>query len=181
MVEMERCPPQMRGCVKWFDPGKGFGFIVADDGGPDILLHVNALRAFGQSTVCDGAMVSVRVQQTDRGLQAAEVIEIEPPLDSEADAAGAPAEAEEYAQLPLEPARVKWFDRVKGFGFGNVFGRAEDVFIHMEALRRSGFADLQPGEAVALRIVEGDRGRLAVMVAPWEMALREPAPDSAAD
>ena len=67
--------------------------------------------------------------------------------------------------LPLEPARVKWFDKGKGFGFANVFGRPEDVFIHAEVLRVSGFADLAAGEAVALRIVEGKRGRMAVQVA----------------
>ena len=66
---------------------------------------------------------------------------------------------------------MKWFDKVKGFGFANVFGRAEDVFIHMEVLRKSGFAELQPGEAVVLRIVDGERGRMAVMISSWETAL----------
>ncbi len=170
MVEMERCLPRMRGSVKWFDPGKGFGFIVAEEGGPDILLHINTLRSFGQSTVCEGAEVCVHVQQTQRGLQAIEVVEITPPQEALQDESVPDAS---YAALPLEPARVKWFDRAKGFGFGNVFGRDGDVFIHMEALRRSGFSDLEPGEAVALRIIDGDRGRLAVMIAPWEAALRE--------
>lgn len=182
MVEIERGLPRLRGSVKWFDPVKGFGFIVAETGGPDILLHVNALRNFGQSSVCDGAGVVVSVQQTQRGLQAVEVFEITSPEGEAvqgvvADLVEGPLEA-----LPLEPARVKWFDKVKGFGFANVFGRPEDVFIHMEALRRSGFADLQPGEAVALRIAEGDRGRMAVLVASWEAALREPAsPEAGAD
>ncbi|MCC5988770.1 MAG: cold shock domain-containing protein [Pararhodobacter sp.] len=173
MVEMERCLPRMRGSVKWFDPGKGFGFIVSESGGPDILLHVNALRSYGQSTVCDGTTIVVSVQQTPRGLQAVEVVEIVPPVEAEGGDESGQALPAEYLTLPLEPARVKWFDKAKGFGFGNVFGRGEDIFIHMEALRRSGFADLQPGEAVALRIVDGERGRLAVMIAPWEAALRE--------
>ena len=173
MVEMERCLPRMRGSVKWFDPGKGFGFIVAEDGGPDILLHINTLRSYGQGTVCEGAEVCVHVQQTQRGLQAVEVVEIIPPTEATTGGAEELGPDESYADLPLEPARVKWFDRAKGFGFGNVFGRDGDVFIHMEALRRSGFSDLQPGEAVALRIIDGDRGRLAVMIAPWEAALRQ--------
>ena len=75
--------------------------------------------------------------------------------------------------LALEPARVKWFDKGKGFGFANVFGRPEDVFIHAEVLRVSGFADLAAGEAVALRIIEGRRGRMAVQVISWETATRE--------
>lgn len=170
MVEVELGLPRVRGSVKWFDPAKGFGFIVADEGGPDILLHVNALRNFGQSSVCDRAGIEVSVQQTQRGLQAVEVFEVLPPDDCDLDEApGEPVDP----SLPLEPARIKWFDKVKGFGFANVFGRPEDVFIHMEVLRKSGFAELQPGEAVVLRIVEGERGRMAVSIASWETALHK--------
>ena len=174
MVEMERGLPRVRGSVKWFDPAKGFGFIVADSGGPDILLHVNALRNFGQSSVCDRAGIVVTVQQTQRGLQAVEVFEVTPPADEDGEVPeGVVPLDEETAALPLEPARVKWFDKVKGFGFANVYGRPEDVFIHIEVLRRSGFADLQPGEAVCLRVIEGKRGRMAAQVTAWDAALRD--------
>jgi CspA family cold shock protein len=174
MVETERGLPRVRGVVKWFDPGKGFGFIVADNGGPDILLHVNALRNYGQSSVSDRAGIEVSVQVTERGLQAVEVFEITPPLGEAVSGAPAAEAAFDAATLalPLEPARVKWFDKGKGFGFANVFGRPEDVFVHMEVLRKSGFAELQPGEGVGLRIVQGERGRMAVMIAAWDSALK---------
>jgi CspA family cold shock protein len=166
---------EVQGRVKWFDPVKGFGFVVSDDGGPDILLHANVLRNFGQSSVADGAGISVRIQQTQRGAQAVEVLSIAPPETSGLpvldDLGGNPLP--DPATQPLEPARVKWFDKGKGFGFANVFGRSEDVFIHIEVLRMSGFADLQPGEAVGLRIVDGRRGRMATQVTSWEAALRE--------
>lgn len=166
--------PELEGHVKWFDPGKGFGFIVSEAARGDILLHANVLRNFGQSSVADGAGIRVKVQHTARGVQAVEVVEIHPPATgqivlAEGDAAGLAAD---HSDLPLEPARVKWFDKDKGFGFANVFGRPEDVFIHVEVLRVSGFADLQGGEAVGLRIAEGRRGRMAVQVVSWEMALR---------
>jgi len=173
MSELDGAPPRLRGSVKWFDPGKGFGFIVSDSGGPDILLHVNALRNFGQSSVCDRACIEVSVQQTQRGLQVVEVHAILPPPGEEGEALEPVDVDPSVAALPLEPARVKWFDKIKGFGFANVFGRSEDVFIHMEVLRRSGFADLQPGEAIGLRIVDGERGRMAAMIAPWESAARD--------
>ena len=174
MVEVELGLPRVRGSVKWFDPTKGFGFIVADSGGPDILLHVNALRNFGQSSVCDRAGVLVSVQQTQRGLQAVEVFEVTPPVDEGCEPGHEPEPDDPaHAALPLEPARIKWFDKVKGFGFANVFGRGEDVFIHMEVLRKSGFAELQPGEAVCLRIVDGERGRMAVTITSWETALHK--------
>jgi CspA family cold shock protein len=174
MSEASQKGQTVRGSVKWFDPGKGFGFVVSDSGGPDILLHANVLRNFGQGSVADGSGIVVIVQETARGSQASEVLEITPP---KSDGAAPPlaelsAEPEGVADLPLEPARVKWFDKVKGFGFANIFGRAEDVFIHIEVLRRSGLADLQPGEAVGLRVVDGRRGRMAAAVLAWDAATR---------
>ena len=167
---------RVRGRVKWFDPTKGFGFVVADVGGPDILLHANVLRNFGQSSVADAAGIEITVQETARGMQALEVLSIEPPepLAFEGEESGDSGMAEPVdLSLPLEPARVKWFDKVKGFGFANVFGRPEDVFLHIEVLRRSGLADLQPGEAVALRVTDGKRGRMATQVTSWESALKD--------
>ncbi len=175
MIEDTTETREVDGRVKWFDPGKGFGFIVDGEGGPDILLHANVLRNFGQGSVADNAGIRVLVQVTPRGAQAVEVLEISPP---ENETRIAPIEdlgdtdPETIAALPLEPARVKWFDKGKGFGFANVFGRGEDVFIHVEVLRRSGFADLAPGEAVCLRVIEGKRGRMAAQVVSWEAALR---------
>ena len=118
------------GLVKWFDPVKGFGFIVSDRGGSDILLHVNVLRNFGQSSVADGARIDLRAHRTERGVQATEVLAIHPPEGAMAshltDIVG--LDSEVVASSPLEPARVKWFDKGKGFGFANVFGKSEDVF-----------------------------------------------------
>ena len=70
--------------------------------------------------------------------------------------------------MPFVAARVKWFDKAKGFGFANVFGNAEDVFVHVEVLRRFGLSDLQPGEAVAIRVVDGPRGKMAGEVRSWD-------------
>jgi len=165
---------RIQGRVKWFDPVKGFGFILADEGGPDILLHANVLRNFGQGSVADGAGIDVFIQKTARGAQAVEIVMITPP-EGTAVMQSEDLTAEQLgsiSELPIEAARVKWFDKGKGFGFANVFRRAEDVFVHIEVLRQSGFADLQPGEAVGLRIIEGKRGRMAVQVLSWEAALR---------
>lgn len=165
----------VHGNVKWFDPVKGFGFVVADEGGPDILLHVNVLRNFGQSSVADGSRIEILAQATDRGVQAVEVLKIEPPEASDGDALAdfSEIDPEVMAAAKLEAARVKWFDKGKGFGFANVFGRADDVFVHIEVLRRSGLADLQAGEAVALKVVDGKRGRMATEVRSWESVLEE--------
>lgn len=164
----------VRGRVKWFDPAKGYGFVVSDDIGPDILLHAKVLRNFGQGSISEGVEVSLTIQKTERGVQAVEVLEIRVPLVQTAFADNGLVDytAEDLAAQKLQPGRVKWFDKAKGFGFANVFGDNDDVFIHIEVLRRSGFADLQSGEAVGLKIIDGKRGRMAIQVAAWEAALR---------
>ncbi|MBS0122766.1 cold-shock protein [Thetidibacter halocola] len=173
MTQEDNTDARLKGRVKWFDPAKGFGFVVAEAGGSDILLHANVLRNFGQSSVADGARIEIAVQRTERGMQATVVFRIEPPEET----AAVPLadfddiDPEEMANAPLEPARVKWFDRAKGFGFANVFGKPEDVFIHVEVLRRSGLADLLPGEALAIRVIQGKRGRMAMEIHAWESAL----------
>ncbi|WP_411975223.1 cold shock domain-containing protein [Sulfitobacter faviae] len=162
----------LEGVVKWFDPVKGFGFVVADAGGADILLHVNVLRNYGQSSVADGARVAVRVQQTERGAQAIEVLSVEAPSELPAAVVEfAGFDPEQLATAEFEPARVKWFDKAKGFGFANVFGCAEDVFLHIDVLRQSGLCDLQPGEALAMRVIVGDRGHLAAEVSSWDAVI----------
>ncbi|MDO5631407.1 MAG: cold shock domain-containing protein [Paracoccus sp. (in: a-proteobacteria)] len=160
------------GLIKWFDPAKGYGFVLDSGGGPDILLHANVLRNFGQGSVADNARVRVRVVPTTRGLQATEVLSVAPP---EGDGTPPIADLDESViaqleNLPLRPARVKWFDKSKGFGFANIFGHSDDVFLHVEVLRHSGLSDLAVGEAVALRVIEGPRGLMAAQVSAWDRA-----------
>ena len=163
----------LHGHVKWFDPVKGFGFIVAERGGSDVLLHANVLRNYGQSSVADGTPIWFKAQSTARGLQAIVVVKIESAIGlpinlSEEDNR---LTTEELLQLPIQAARVKWFDKSKGFGFANVWGHAEDVFLHVEVVNHSGFADLQAGEAVCLRVTDGKRGKMAVQVLSWDSAV----------
>jgi len=166
---------EVAGVVKWFDGSKGFGFLTDPDGGSDILLHANVLRNFGQSSVAEGARVRAMVQQTPRGIQAVEILEIDAPATEPMPAIAdlCSATPEEVAKLPLLPARVKWFDKAKGFGFANIFEQKADVFLHVEVLRHSGFSDLAVGEAIALRVVDGRRGLMAAQVLSWEKAATE--------
>ena len=168
----------VQGQIKWFDPVKGFGFLADSLGGPDVLLHANVLQSFGQSSIADGAVVAVRAVSTPRGRQAAAVLSIQPPPSSGQapipDLSALPKD--KLDTLPLLPARVKWFDKAKGFGFANVFGQRGDVFLHVEVLRHGGFADLLPGEAVVVRVIDGPRGYIAAQILAWDRAV----PDSGA-
>lgn len=166
----------LRGQVKWFDTAKGFGFVVVDGCKSDILLHANVLRSFGRNSITAASKVEITVQETDRGCQAVEIISIDSPvaaisLELVREILGEGVDADPDAEL--EPARVKWFDRGKGFGFVNVFGKHEDIFVHMEVLHACGLSELQPGEAVGVRLANGQRGRMAWDIRVWDQAVIE--------
>ncbi len=165
------------GQVKWYDAVKGYGFVVPDGGGPDIMVHASCVRAFGKMALAEGARVQILAGHGERGLNAQELLEVEEP-EIAAPAPGFSESARPTEFLgpdveigPLVPARVKWFDKQKGFGFVNVFGRTEDVFVHMETVRRCGFQDLASGEGMAVRTFRGPRGLMVAELKLWESAL----------
>lgn len=166
MTELHSSDDSVTGTVKWFDAMRGFGFIVAPGLDRDVLLHINVLRAYGQGSIADGAHVKVRIQTGERGLQVSELLDVTEPDGVEP--SGPDFSRPIPDDVPFEPARVKWFDKGKGFGFANAFKSPEDIFVHAEVLRRFGLAELQPGEAICLRAVTGARGKLAVEVRRWE-------------
>ncbi len=173
------------GQVKWYDPVKGYGFIVPEQGDADVLVHSTCVRGSGRVTLIEGAKIRVLSAKGARGLQAREILEIEDPEPAEQPGFSEDAKPTEFLRQdtqvgPMQPARVKWFDKQKGFGFVNVFGEPEDIFIHMEILRRCGFQDLMSGEAVVVRTFRGPRGLMAAEVGLWESANMQ-APDGKAE
>jgi CspA family cold shock protein len=158
---------ELTGAIKWFDVAKGFGFIVPDNGLPDVLLHVTCLRRDGFQAAYEGARVVCEVLQRPKGLQVFRILSMDE------------STAVHPAQLPparthvsisptsgLERAQVKWFNRLRGFGFLTCGEGTPDIFIHMETLRRYGIAELRPGQTVLVRFGPGPKGMMAAEVHP---------------
>ncbi|WP_343343310.1 cold shock domain-containing protein [Sphingomicrobium sp. XHP0239] len=165
-------PPcvEISGIVKWFDATRGFGFLVSDDVDGDVLLHFSLLEPHDRRTLPEGATLEVEAHEHERGWQASKIVSIDDttalpqgPRSSISSAERADREALIEAADPFEPVEVKWFNRVKGYGFVNRVGESEpDIFIHMETVREGQILDLEPGDRMDARIAQGKKGLTAV-------------------
>ncbi len=160
---------EIAGRVKWFDAAKGYGFVVHDSGEADVLIHVTVLRRDGFNTLREGARIVAEAQQRERGFQVFKVLSItEPDPASVPDLPPPRTRAQASSVGGFEIVIVKWFNRARGFGFLTRGEGTEDVFVHMETLRRYGFVDPKPGDSMLARFGPGPKGLMAAEVRPLD-------------
>jgi cold shock protein len=158
---------EIAGFIKWFDATKGYGFIMPDNGQQDILVHVTVLRNGGFIAAPEGARIVVEAVVRARGMQALRVLSIDPTTalhpsqmpDARTHVSVTPSSG-------LERAVVKWFNRLRGFGFVTTGEGAPDIFVHMETMRRYGITELVPGETVLVRYGDSPKGLMAAEIRP---------------
>ncbi len=168
------------GRMKWFDSTRGFGFLVSEDIEGDVLVHFSVLREHGRRSLPEGAVIECVPVRLKSGLQAKKILSIDLssalpapirsaiPASDRADRKSLADSAGEF-----EPVEVKWFNRVRGYGFVKRPGEdGQDVFVHMETVRIAHLLDLEPGQMVEAKIASSGRGLTAV-----ELRAGESSPD----
>jgi CspA family cold shock protein len=156
-------PPQVvgegKGVVKFFNPQKGFGFIVRDDGGDDVFVHISAVEQAGLTDLADGQPLEFTL--VDRGGQVSATnlrLEGEP-------IAVERAERSPQRQLTGEKAQgtVKFFNSMKGFGFIQRDDGQPDAFVHISAVERAGLPTLNEGDRLSFELEVDRRGKHAAV------------------
>lgn len=141
------------GVVKWFDPIKRYGFVTMTDGDKveDAMLHVSCLRAFKAENIVKDSKVTCEVEKGPNGWQVKTLVSLEQPTDEE--------------RLALfVPARVKWFNALRGYGFVTRGDDTPDVFVHAETIKSGSMIELRPNQAVLVLVEEGPKGPKALDV-----------------
>ena len=159
-------PPQVvgeaKGVVKFFNPHKGFGFIVRDDGGEDVFVHISAVEQAGLQGLAEGQPLEFTLVDRGGRVSATDLkIEGDPlPVEDRG-----PRERGPQRQLTGEKATgtVKFFNATKGFGFITRDDGQPDAFVHISAVERAGMISLNEGDRIEFELEVDRRGKTAAV------------------
>ncbi|NML08721.1 cold-shock protein [Sphingobium sp. AR-3-1] len=168
------------GVVKFFNGQKGFGFVVRDDGGEDVFVHISAVEQAGLTGLAEGQPLGFtlvdrggKVSATDLKIEGEPlpVTDRGPPREAREPRAGgfgAPAGGDRggpQRQLTGERSSgtVKFFNAMKGFGFIQRDDGQPDAFVHISAVERAGMAALNEGDRLDFELEVDRRGKYAAV------------------
>lgn len=144
--------------VIWFNASKGFGFVKLSDG-TEAYLHVRQLESAGSRGVSEGTRLKVTAEESPRGHQVVQVLEIGHQIAKTPAHTHRAGESTAETGDQLERAgTVKWYNPEKGFGFIASDNGERDVFVHATALTRSGLSVLVEGQKVLVECGQGKKG-----------------------
>lgn len=143
---------RVHGTVKWFDHRKGFGFVVPDDGGPDIFLGKDVIEQANFDAPTEGARVYVACGRKPKGMQAIVLYFVEQPLPAPNSIKG-PA-----------PGLVKMFNDECGYGFISVGDGLDDIFFHINLLHQIGLETISAGDTVDVMWEDCKKGLTATQL-----------------
>jgi CspA family cold shock protein len=155
-------PPQIvgeaKGVVKFFNGQKGFGFIVRDDGGEDVFVHISAVEAAGLTGLAEGQPLEFTLVDRGGRVSATDLkIDGEPlPVTDRG-----PPRPERQSTGERVNGTVKFFNAMKGFGFLSRDDNQPDAFVHISAVERAGLASLQEGDRLSFELEVDRRGKYA--------------------
>ena len=163
-------PPQVvgegKGVVKFFNPQKGFGFIVRDDGGEDVFVHISAVEQAGLTDLADGQPLEFTLVDRGGRISATNLrIEGEPMPIERSGGGSAGGQGGPQRQLTGEKASgtVKFFNAMKGFGFIQRDDGQPDAFVHISAVERAGIPTLNEGDRLEFELEVDRRGKYAAV------------------
>ena len=164
-------PPQVvgegKGVVKFFNPQKGFGFIVRDDGGEDVFVHISAVEQAGLTDLADGQPLEFTLVDRGGRISATNLrIEGDPmPVERSGGGGAGGGAGGPQRQLTGEKATgtVKFFNSMKGFGFIQRDDGQPDAFVHISAVERAGLPTLNEGDRLEFELEVDRRGKYAAV------------------
>ncbi len=161
-----------KGVVKFFNAQKGFGFVVRDDGGEDVFVHISAVEQAGLTGLAEGQPLDFtlvdrggRVSATDLKIEG-DPLPVEdrgPPRDRDAPRAGGAGGAQRQLTGEKASGTVKFFNAMKGFGFIQRDDGQPDAFVHISAVERAGMTNLNEGDRLEFELEVDRRGKYAAV------------------